>query len=146
MKQFWLALIVLGVGLQPVLAEDLPDSQKNRQAAAERYLSAVSMQSLVDDMTAQVAANLPEEEGRVFAEFMSETIRWEVLEQAALSSMVRNFTTQELNALAAFNESPEGRSAMKKMGRYAADIMPALQREMLRAMQELEARGKTGQD
>jgi hypothetical protein len=70
---------------------------------------------------------------------MTNAIRWDVLERAALSSLVRNLTVQELNALADFMESPHGRSAMKKMGAYTADVMPIVQQELIRAMQQMES-------
>jgi len=52
--------------------------------------------------------------------------------------MVRHFTVRELNALADFYGSPEGRSVMNKFGSYMADITPALQQEMLRAIKQYE--------
>jgi len=45
-----------------------------------------------------------------------------------------------LNALADFYESPEGNSAMKKMGEYMADVMPTLQEEMVRAVKRYSER------
>jgi hypothetical protein len=53
--------------------------------------------------------------------------------------MVRHFTVRELNALTDFYGSPEGRSAMKKFGAYMADVMPAIQQEMARAIQQYKA-------
>ena len=70
---------------------------------------------------------------------MTKYFRIGVLERAVVSSMVRHFTVRELNALADFYGSPEGRSAMNKFGAYMADVMPVIQQEMERAMDEYES-------
>jgi len=48
-------------------------------------------------------------------------------------SMVKNFTADELKALADFYGSPVGKSAMKKFGAYMADVMPSIQAEVEKA-------------
>jgi hypothetical protein len=48
--------------------------------------------------------------------------------------MVKNFTTEELKALADFYGSPIGKAAMKKIGPYMADVMPIVQAEVMKAM------------
>ena len=61
-------------------------------------------------------------------------VRTDSLEAAMRSAMVKNFSASELRALAAFYGSPEGRRVMDKMPAYMADVMPAVQQEMMRAM------------
>jgi hypothetical protein len=56
-----------------------------------------------------------------------------------LASMAKHFTVDELNALADFYGSREGRSAMKKFGAYMADIMPVIEQEMTKAQVEIQA-------
>jgi hypothetical protein len=51
-------------------------------------------------------------------------------------AMVKHFTADELKALADFYGSPVGKSAMNKIGVYTADIMPAIQAEILKAQAE----------
>ena len=55
------------------------------------------------------------------------------LTKASMDAMVKNFTTDELKALADFYGSPIGKSAMQKVGAYMADIMPAVQAEIMKA-------------
>ena len=57
------------------------------------------------------------------------------LKRAAVKSFVSRFTLTEIKALTAFMKKPEGRSVMKKMKYYTADIMPVLQMELRRSMQ-----------
>jgi hypothetical protein len=40
-----------------------------------------------------------------------------------MDAMVKDFTTDELKALADFYSSPVGKSAMQKFGTYTADII-----------------------
>jgi hypothetical protein len=47
--------------------------------------------------------------------------------------MVKHFSAEELKALADFYGSPVGKSAMSKFGAYMADVMPAIQAEMIKA-------------
>ena len=115
------------------------DTEQERVAAAKRYLEVAQMSRITDDTVTELAKSLPAEQRGKFLQFMREAVRPEVLERAALASMVKVFTTQEINALADFYGSPVGKSAMSKFGLYMADVMPVIQQEMLRAMQSLPA-------
>ena len=71
------------------------------------------------------------------------------LEKAAsritLEGLVKNFTVGELNAMTAFYGSPEGKSASKKFGPYMMGVMPQIQQEVKKAMdekQKLEPKGQ----
>ena len=115
------------------------DTEQERVAAAKRYLEVAQMSRITDDTVTELAKGLPAEQRGKFLQFMREAVRPEVLERAALASMVKVFTAQEINALADFYGSPVGKSAMSKFGLYMADVMPVIQQEMLRAMQSLPA-------
>lgn len=132
----WVSLICV-----PVFAE-VPDTHGNRIAMAERYLATVSMKDMMRDMTLESAKNFQEGVRQDYIRFMNSTIRVEVLERAALASLARHFTVGELRALATFYGSPEGKSTMKKMGVYMADLMPVLTQEMQRAHQLLQGNTK----
>jgi hypothetical protein len=115
------------------------DSEEERIAAARRYLEVAQMSKITDDTVTELARTVPAEQRDRFLEFMHNAIRPEVLERAAMASMVKVFTAEELNALADFFGSPVGRSAMGKFGVYMADVLPVIQQEMFRAMQQLPA-------
>ncbi len=111
------------------------DSEEDRVAAARRYLEVAQMGKLMDDAQAEMAKSLRPEEREEFLNFMRKTVRVDVLEKAAMASMVKIFTAEEMNALADFYGTPVGRSAMSKFGPYMADVMPVIQDEIVRAMQ-----------
>ena len=49
-------------------------------------------------------------------------------------AMIKNYTADELKALADFYGSPAGRSATKKQGSYMVDVMPRIQEEVVKAV------------
>jgi hypothetical protein len=115
------------------------DSEEERIAAARRYLGVAQMSKITDDTVTELARTMPDDQRDSFLQFMHNAIHPEVLERAAMASMVKVFTAEELNALADFFGSPVGRSAMSKFGLYMADVMPVIQQEMFRALQQMPA-------
>jgi len=131
----WTLLLGLLLVVPPVSA----DSQAERLAAAKRYVSVAQIGKITEDTVTELARDLPAEQRTKFLEFMHRAVRPEVLEQAAMDSMVKVFTAEELNALADFFGSHIGQSAMSKFGLYMANVMPVIQQEMFRALQQLPA-------
>ncbi len=113
------------------------DSPELRAKAAERYLKSVPMATMLDDAFASVAQQMPADQREKFLKDMRSIVRVEFLEAVSKEKMVKVFTAEELNAIAAFYESKEGASAMKKFGVYMAEIMPVMQKEMIQAMAKL---------
>ncbi len=68
---------------------------------------------------------------------MKIVLRADLLENLARTSMIKHFTADELNALADFYGSKHGASVMKKFGIYMADVLPSIQAEVQRALQEI---------
>jgi hypothetical protein len=98
------------------------------------------MSKLLDDSVSEMAKQMPEDKRAEFMAVMRKGIRVEYLERAAIEAMVKIFTAQELNALADFYGSPVGKSAMGKFGIYMAEVMPALQQELIQAMGQARTR------
>jgi len=84
-----------------------------------------------------MGANLPADQREQFKKVMTTQLDIAALTKAMMDAMVKNFTTDELKALADFYGSPVGKSAMKKFGTYMADIMPAMQAEIIKASAKL---------
>lgn len=128
------ALVLITVSLShsgsppPVL-----DTQENRIAAARQYVRVAPLKNMIDDSVGEIAKNLPEDQRAQFVHLMTKVIRIELLEDSAVTSLVKHFTVSEINALAEFYGSPVGQSILKKLGKYMADVMPVIQREIIRA-------------
>ena len=112
------------------------DTKENRLKAAQRYLKIMPMKDMMEDMAKEMSKTMPADQAAVFKKILTQDVDISVLEKAATESMVKNFTTSEIEALAKFYASPEGRSVMKKLGVYMADVMPAIQQEIARAAEK----------
>ena len=115
---------VIAVG---VLAAD--DTPANREKEAIRYLEATPPVDLV-------AAHLPETGRAEFKQLLTKHGDMKAVNQIVKDATVKHFTADELKALADFYGSPAGKSAMKKFSPYMADVMPAIQAELIKAKAE----------
>jgi hypothetical protein len=132
---FALAVVTLfGSSALVISATDTPET---RRREAERYLQASPPKALFEDMADKMAANLPPDQREQFKRVMTTQLDIAVLTKATMDAMVKNFTTDELKALADFFGSPVGKSAMQKFGTYMADIMPVMQAEIIKASAKL---------
>jgi len=126
--------------------KSLPDNPENRIAAAKKSLEAMPPKELLQGMAARFAPNLPEKDRKAFLEVMDSADLEKAATRIMEEGMTKNFTVGELNAMAAFYGSPEGKSAAKKFGPYMAGVMPQIQQEVKKAMdekQKLEPKGQT---
>jgi len=114
------------------------DTPESRLIAATNYLQVASMGKLLDDTIEELALQIYPEQRDEFKKYMKKGIRIDLLEKAAVESMVKTFTTQELQALVDFYGSQIGKSIMNKMGMYTADVMPSIQQEVERVLQEVQ--------
>jgi hypothetical protein len=132
MKQKALVTLVLIVcAWTPVISA--PDTPETRRKEAERYMQINPPKALLADTTEKMAANIPADQREKFKKLMNTEVDIAALSKAMTDAMVKNFTTDELKALADFYGSPVGKSAMQKFGAYMADIMPVMQTEIMKA-------------
>ena len=131
MKQKLVVLLVLTLfAWSPVFSADTAET---RRKEAERYLQVSPPKALFEDMADKMAATLPADQREQFKKVMTTQVDIAALSKAMTDAMVKNFTTEELKALADFYGSPIGKSAMQKFGAYMADIMPVVQAEIMKA-------------
>jgi hypothetical protein len=135
MKQQVLVLFVLTFCASSVFSG--PDTPETRRREAERYLQVSPPKALFEEIADKMAANLPPDQREQFKKVMTTQLDIAALTKAMMDAMVKNFTTDELKALADFYGSPVGKSAMQKFGTYMADIMPVMQAEIIKASAKL---------
>ena len=135
MKQKLVVLLVLTIcASSPVFSA--PDTPETRRKEAERYLQVSPPKALFEDMADKMAETLPADQREQFKKLMTTQVDIAALSKAMIDAMVKNFTTDELKALADFYGSPVGKSAMRKFGDYMADVAPAIETEMIKAQQK----------
>ena len=130
--------LVLGFFLFSVQNIFADDTKEARIQAAERYLAAVPISQLFEDTFREMSKSLPEAIREGFIVQMRIVVRADILEAATRASLIRHFTVDELNAMTEFYSSPHGASAMRKFGAYMADVMPAVQKEMIFGLDHME--------
>ena len=109
-----------------------------RRAAADRYLAVVPLDGIITSSIEQLARRMPEARRQRFLDLTTRLFRKDWINGVARESLAKHFTVQEMDGLARFYGSPEGQSIMKKFGTYMADVLPAIQQEVLRAVRESE--------
>src|SRR6516225_1631912 len=136
MKQKFVILLVLTLfpWSSVFSAADTPET---RRKEAERYLQVSPPKALFEDIADKMAANIPADQREQFKKLMTTQVDIAALSKAMTDAMVKNFTTEELKALADFYGSPVGKSAMQKFGAYMSDIMPAIEAEIMKAQSKL---------
>src|SRR5438067_785730 len=130
-------LVAVTLFTSSVFVFSATDTPETRRREAERYLQVSSPKALFEDMADKMGANLPADQREQFKRVMTTQLDIAALTKAMMDAMVKNFTTDELKALADFYGSPVGKSAMKKFGTYMADIMPVMQAEIIKASAKL---------
>src|SRR4029078_5002105 len=105
MKQKLVVLLVLTIcASSPVFSA--PDTPETRRKEAERYLQVSPPKALFEDMADKMAATLPADQREKFKKLMTTQVDIAALSKAMTDAMVKNFTTEELKALADFYGSP----------------------------------------
>lgn len=133
-----LTVAVVAILLCGVVAWALDDTPENRDAQADRYLKIMPVKELIADTAPLYAKTLPESQRQGYCDLLTKHFDSAAVEQAMKKALVKTFTAEELKALSDFYGSPIGKSAMKKMGAYSADIMPVIQEEILKAKVKAE--------
>lgn len=133
-KQIFVVALSLFTSVSVFSATDTPET---RRREAERYLQVSPPKALFEDMADKMAVNLPVDQREQFKRVMTTQLDIAALTKAMMDALVKNFTTDELKALADFYGSPVGKSAMQKFGTYMADIMPVVQAEIIKASAKL---------
>lgn len=110
-----------------------PDTTENRKAAVDRYLAVVPVSEVVDDISEKMSAQMPPEQGVTMKKIIRDSMDAGVIEKAMRESMAKHFSVGEITALSNFYSTAEGKSVMKKMGNYMAEVMPVIQQQIAQA-------------
>lgn len=117
---------------------DQPDTPETRMEAAKKYYSTVDINKLVDQTLRSSVANLPEDKQAEAFALAKAHFHLADLTAVTIQALVKNFTTNELNAMANFYGSAEGQSILAKYPTYLAEVMPAVLAEVKRAVAEIQ--------
>ena len=99
------------------------------------YLEVNSIDEMMNQMIMEILKQIPEEGREVFLAIWKNVFDKNELKSVMSNTMCQTFSLEEINALTAFYASPEGKSVMKKMPKYMAELMPYIQTLNQRAIQ-----------
>jgi hypothetical protein len=91
---------------------------------------------MLHEVANRVAPTLPEKNRKIFMEVMNSPGIEQAADRITLDGLVKYFTVDELNAMVAFYGSPTGKAAFKKFAPYMGEIMPQIQQEVRKAIEE----------
>jgi hypothetical protein len=133
-------LCVCAVALA-LIGPSLPASaQGDRRSAAEAYARVVDYRLLIEKAATRKAAQLPASQREAFIKFVTRKVDSEMTRFYAISAMVDLFEASELQALASFAATPEGRSALAKLPALGAILAPIVERQIEDAARDFRER------
>src|ERR671919_183160 len=128
------------LALALMLASSPAGAQSDRRAAAEAYARIVDYPLLIEKAASRRAAELPASEREAFVAFVTEEVDFDMTRFYAISAMVDVFEASELQALASFAATPEGRSALAKLPALGAILTPIIERQIADAERRFRER------
>ena len=134
------SLFVGPLALALMLASSPAGAQSDRRAAAEAYARVVDYPLLIEKAATRRAAELPAAERETFVEFITDQVDFDMTRFYAISAMVDLFEADELEALASFATTPQGRSALAKLPALGAILIPIVERQIEDAERDFRAR------
>jgi len=134
------SLFVGPLALALMLASSPAGAQSDRRAAAEAYARVVDYPLLIEKAATRRAAELPAAEQEAFVEFITDQVDFDMTRFYAISAMVDLFEADELEALASFATTPQGRSALAKLPALGAILIPIVERQIEDAERDFRAR------
>src|SRR6516225_7258223 len=134
MKILRITVVLLALTGSAFASDVLSDTPENRAKVVDEYLKVIPVKDLLDDMTEKLAATVPENNREAFKSMLTKHFDLDALLAAQKQSLAKIFTVGDLKAMIAYQSTPEGKSSLKKMGAYMADLMPVVQAELKKAM------------
>jgi hypothetical protein len=123
----WFVIIFFAMTSVAFAIEDTPE---NREKQVERYFKMFSMEEQFLSMYSGQLKNMDPE---VVKRVMHANFDFDKMTQAIRAAIVKTLTADEIAMMADYYASPEGKSSMSKMGKYMAELNPAIAAEATRA-------------
>ena len=136
-KRSW---FVGALALALVLPNLPAGAQGDRRSAAEAYARVVDYPLLIEKAAARKAAELPAAEREAFIKSITKEVDFDLTRFYAISAMVDLFEVGELEALASFAATAQGRSALAKLPALGAILNPIVERQIEDAERRLRGR------
>jgi hypothetical protein len=134
------SLVVGALALALILPTILASAQGDRQAAAEAYARIVDYSLLVRRRRRGELPSCRYQSKRRSSNSLSRRVDFEMTRFYATISMVDLFEASELQALASFAATPEGRSALAELPALGGILNPIVERQIEDAERDFRER------
>ena len=137
-KRLVLAVVITLVAVMNTLAwadqaNQSDKADRAKDAAIKQYLKAAPIDAMLNDAMTGFLKMVPPDSKQTIEDTFKAVDR-KKLADAMIASMKKHFTTSEINSLAKFYASPDGKEVMRKMPAMQAEVLPVLQGEISAAM------------
>ncbi len=129
-------LIILCCCVLPLGGALSETANPKRLAAATDWYDALPVEELVEDSLRYIAGFYPTAIREKFFKIAYRSIDYALIKKTMITESAKVFTIAELQTLARFYRTPEGRPIAAKLGRYLMAVVPALQAQLFHATQE----------
>lgn len=125
-------LALLSFSLLLCAGDDTPEA---RLEAAKRYMDSTGLDQIINDTSKAMSQQMPEEQREAFIHYMKNA-DWEKVKATSTEVTAKHLTVKEIKAMEAFYGSPEGKAIMAKFPQMMADMMPMIQAEVTKMVQD----------
>lgn len=106
---------------------------------AKQYSAAVPVEKEIAESIDTLILQVPVENRALLKSNLQRFIKADRLRTVSELALAETFTLDELKAMVAFYETPEGKAVKDKMGQYQEKIQPILQQMIRDAVESFEA-------
>ena len=144
--------IKIGVASLFILAPSVSfaDEHSDKMVAAEKYLEISNIDEMMSGMLEEFKKNPQVRGNEKVMDIAFKAYDMEAVKEAMKEAMAKRFTLEEMNMLNEFYATPQGQSILKKMPAYMSDVMPLMQKEMMKSAvavnQYLQSKGKPAEN
>lgn len=125
MKIFLLSVLTIGLISLPAMAQDTSDTAA-KMDLAKKYSTLAPLQDAINKSIEELVLQVPMDNRVLLKSTLERNIKIDQLESVSEMAMVDVFTLNELEALVAFYETPEGRAIKDKMPLYQSRLEPII--------------------
>jgi uncharacterized protein len=139
--QMHASLVITLIALLLGLPTSVRAQPTEHEAAAQRYISAMSIRRLLTPLVADYVSTVPAQGRLQVANEIFRSLEVDQVKKAVTAALIQTYTVQELDAMTAFFGSPLGKSILDKSIDLESYLNLALREEILasitRALQRL---------
>ena len=106
---------------------------------AKKYSAAVPVETEIANSIEKLVLQVPVDQRALFKSILQRFIKADRLRTVSELALAETFTQDELKAMVAFYETPEGKAVREKMGLYQEKMQPIMEQMVRDAVESFQA-------